>query len=78
MSLFIGQLSRFANKDELREAFEKFGKLERFELKTGYGFVTYGTKEEAEIAMNALNGKEFSERRICIEVCCSETVILRF
>jgi RNA recognition motif-containing protein len=72
MSLFIGQLSRFANKDDVREAFEKFGKLERFELKRSYGFVTYGTKEEAETAMKALNGKEFSERRICIEVCYFE------
>jgi RNA recognition motif-containing protein len=68
MSLFIGRLSKYARSDDIREAFEKYGQLERFELKSGYGFVVYASKDLAEAAMNGLQSKDFSGRKIVIEV----------
>ena len=34
----------------------------------GFGFVTYGTSEEADAAINAMNDQELDGRRICVNL----------
>lgn len=66
MNIYVGNLSRGATSDDLREEFEAFGEVEsahvvkdRFTGESrGFGFVQMPTKEEAQEAINNLNGKE--------------------
>ncbi|KAI1711251.1 RNA recognition motif domain-containing protein [Ditylenchus destructor] len=61
-SLFVGSLPENANLVSLFKAFSKFGKIVHLEMRNDgdlnqsgrgpYGFVTYGTKEEAHNALN--------------------------
>ncbi|KAI1706585.1 RNA recognition motif domain-containing protein [Ditylenchus destructor] len=60
-SLFIGSLPESATENSLVETFSKFGKLVHWQLRddgklnqsTPYGFVSYGTAEEALTALNS-------------------------
>ncbi|KAI1711250.1 RNA recognition motif domain-containing protein [Ditylenchus destructor] len=59
-SLFVGSLPENADRISLFKAFSKFGKIVHLELHNDggmdqrgpYGFVSYGTKEEADKALN--------------------------
>ncbi|KAI1699530.1 RNA recognition motif domain-containing protein [Ditylenchus destructor] len=60
-SLFVGSLPESATENSLVETFSKFGKLVHWQLhddgklnqSTPYGFVSYGTAEEALTALNS-------------------------
>jgi len=69
--LFIGGLSWNTDDQALEEAFSKFGKVEakviydkQSNRSKGYGFVTFGAKDEAEEAAKEMNGKEVDGRTI--------------
>ena len=72
MKLYVGNLSREATDDDLKQAFEPFGQVtsatvikERFSGESkGFGFVEMPTKAEAESAIAGLNGKEMRGRSI--------------
>lgn len=72
MNIYVGNLSRGATSDDLRETFEAFGEVEsahvvkdRFTGESrGFGFVEMPSKEEAQEAINNLNGKEFMGQEI--------------
>ena len=74
--LFVGGLSWGTDEHGLREAFEQFGALEEVKVITdrdtgrsrGFGFVTFGDAEEAEKAMNELNGSQLDGRTIAMDV----------
>ena len=74
MNIYVGNLPRQAGEDDLRQAFEAFGKImsvsvikDKFSGESkGFGFVEMPKRLEAEAAMTALNGKEFMGQAITV------------
>jgi len=72
MNIYVGSLSREVTEDDLRQAFEAFGKVESVTIikdkfsgeSRGFGFVEMPTKTEAQSAISAMNGKELKGRAI--------------
>jgi RNA recognition motif-containing protein len=70
MNLYIGNLSRDVTEDDLREAFQPFGKLESVSLikdkfsgvSKGFAFIEMPEKAEADAAIAGLHGKELKGR----------------
>ena len=66
MNIYIGNLSHEVTEDDLLELFEEFGKVESVKIITergsgtsrGFGFVEMPAEDEAQSAINDLNGKE--------------------
>ena len=72
--LFVGNLSYQATEDDLRELFQQAGTVASVRIITdqftrrprGFGFVEMATKEEAEQAIEQLNGRLFRDRNLVI------------
>src|ERR1051326_315268 len=72
--LFVGNLS--FNTTDLQDAFAAHGTVLEANLMTdratgrarGFGFVTMSTEEEAQKAMNALNGTSMDGRNLTVNV----------
>jgi RNA recognition motif-containing protein len=72
MNIYVGNLSREATEDELRQAFAAFGQVasaaiikDKFSGESrGFGFVEMASKEEGQAAITGLNGKEFKGRAL--------------
>jgi len=70
MNIYVGNLSRDVAEEDLRQAFEAFGKVEsvtiikdKFSAESrGFGFVEMPAKAEAQSAITGLNGKELKGR----------------
>ena len=70
MNIYVGNLSRDATEDDLRQAFESFGEIGSVNIikdkftgeSRGFGFVEMPTKAEAEAAITGLNGQELKGR----------------
>jgi RNA recognition motif-containing protein len=70
--LFVGGLSWNTGDNELRDAFERFGAVEDAKVITdrdtgrsrGFGFVTFGSGDDAQSAMQAMDGTELDGRNI--------------
>ena len=73
-SLFIGDLSRTVNEEMLMNIFLSVGPVESVDIKRdkvtknnlGYGFVKFGSREQAEAAKAKMNGLEIGGRAIRI------------
>ena len=71
-NIFVGNLSFNTNEDELRQAFEAYGQVERVSILTdrdtgrsrGFGFVEMASNEDGEKAIAALNGSQIGGRTI--------------
>ncbi len=76
MKIYIGNISRESTEDEVKELFSKFGEIENFKLirdintdqLKGFGFVDMPNDEEANKAINELNGSNFKERPLTVSV----------
>lgn len=74
MNIYVGNLAREASEDELRQAFAAFGAVSSASIikdkftgeSRGFGFVEMPSKEEAEAAMKALNGKDLKGRPLTV------------
>ncbi|MGE0496086.1 MAG: RNA recognition motif domain-containing protein [Vulcanimicrobiota bacterium] len=74
MNLFVGQLSYDAGEDELREAFEPFGEIVSVAVirdretgrHRGFGFVEFGSAEQGQAAINAMDGTSICGRRVVV------------
>lgn len=74
MNIYVGSLSFDVTEDELKELFAPFGQvtevrmiMDKFSGKSkGFGFVEMPSKEEAEKAINALNGKDMKGRDMTV------------
>jgi len=74
--LFVGNLSFNTTENDLQDAFAEHGTVEEVKLMTdrdtgrprGFGFVTMSTAEEAQAAMNALNGRQLDGRALTVNV----------
>ncbi len=72
MNIFIGNLNFRLSENELREAFEKFGEVSSAKIITdknsgrskGFGFIEMSDDEEAQQAIEALNGTNLGGRDI--------------
>jgi cold-inducible RNA-binding protein len=70
--LFVGNLPFAVTAENLQEMFGKFGAVVSSNVivdrvsgrSKGFGFVEMGTAEEAQAAMDALNGSEVGGRKI--------------
>lgn len=72
--LYVGNLSFSSNESALNDLFSQFGTVESVRLITdrdtgrskGFGFVEMSTDEEAQSAINDLNGKDFEGRPLTV------------
>ncbi|MBN20207.1 MAG: RNA-binding protein [Bdellovibrionaceae bacterium] len=68
--LYVGNIPFSATEDSLRDAFSSFGVVESSRIITdrdtgrskGFGFIEMGTDEEAETAIQNMNGAELDGR----------------
>ena len=71
-TVFVGDLSIFCNETDIEEAFTPFGKVlcVRIAFDVGnqkqlpFGFVEYGSKEDAEEAIKNMNGTLLCGRKL--------------
>ena len=74
MDIYVGNLNYQTTEAELREAFEAYGQLSDVRLITdrysgrskGFAFVEMPERNEAEAAVQALNGKPLQGRTITV------------
>lgn len=72
MNLYVGNLSYRLSEDELRQAFEEFGRVASCTIiknkltgeSKGFGFLEMPERSEAEAAINSLNGRELKGRKL--------------
>jgi RNA recognition motif-containing protein len=70
MKLYVGNLAYTVTQDDLKELFSEFGEASSVELisdrntgqSKGFGFVEMPSNSEADVAIKALNGKNFKGR----------------
>lgn len=71
-NIYVGNLDFKVNEDELRQAFSAYGQVDKVTIVTdrdtgqprGFGFVEMTNDEEAEKAINAMNGYQLGARAI--------------
>jgi RNA recognition motif-containing protein len=71
-NIFVGNLSFNSSEEAVRGLFESYGTVDRVSIITdrdtgrsrGFAFVEMSNDEEAERAINALNGMDFGGRKI--------------
>ena len=74
--LFVGNLSFDTTENDLQDAFAAFGSVTEANLmidrttnrSRGFAFVTMSTNEEAQKAIDAMNGKDLGGRAITVNV----------
>ena len=72
MNIYVGNLAFAITEDELRQAFEAFGKVDTATIikdkysgqSKGFGFVEMPSGDEARAAIEGLNGKELKGRNL--------------
>ena len=72
MNIYVGNLSYEITEEDLKMAFEPFGKVESVSIikdkysgqSKGFGFVDIPSKAEAQAAIDGLNGKELKGRTL--------------
>lgn len=70
MRIYVGNLSRDVTEDDLREAFQTFGRLDEVSIvkdrsnnvSKGFAFIEMPEKAEADAAIAGLHGKELKGR----------------
>ncbi|MDX1983934.1 MAG: RNA-binding protein [Bryobacteraceae bacterium] len=71
-NIFVGNLSFGSNEDDVRAMFEAYGAVDRVSIITdrdtgrsrGFAFVEMSNDEEADRAINALNGAQMGGRAL--------------
>jgi len=72
MKIYVGSLSYKATEEDLRKEFEGFGQVESVNIikdrysgeSRGFGFVEMPNKDEAQSAIEGLNGRELKGRKL--------------
>ena len=72
MNIYVGKLPREATEENLKEAFEVFGEVNRVKVikdnntgrSKGFGFVEIPAKAEVQSAIEGLNGKDLKGRSL--------------
>jgi RNA recognition motif-containing protein len=74
MNIYVGNMSYNVTEEDLRGAFEAFGKVDSVAIikdkysgeSKGFGFVEMPSTAEGQAAIEGLNGKEFKGRTLTI------------
>ncbi|MEK7796948.1 MAG: RNA-binding protein [Pseudomonadota bacterium] len=74
MNIFVGNLSRDATEEDLRQAFAAYGQVDKVSVlkdkftgePRGFGFVEMANKTEAQAAITGLNQKEIKGRALTV------------
>ncbi len=74
MNISVGNLSHDATEESLRDAFAAFGQVESVNIikdrfsgeSRGFGFVEMPSKQEAEKAIEEMNGKDLMGRAVSV------------
>jgi cold-inducible RNA-binding protein len=74
MKIYVGNLSRQASEDDLRQAFEAFGQVDTIAIirdkftgeSRGFGFVEMSSADEAKAAIEGVNGQELKGRTLSV------------
>ena len=74
MNIYAGNLSSDVTGDDLRQAFEAFGKVESANVimdkfsgeSKGFGFVEMPSKDEAAAAIAGMNGKDLKGKAVSV------------
>ncbi|MBN2479479.1 MAG: RNA-binding protein [Parachlamydiales bacterium] len=74
MKLYVGNLPHSYKEDDVKELFSKYSSVESCKIITdrdtgrskGFAFVEFGSREEAEAAIQELNGKDCDGRAIIV------------
>ena len=74
MNIYVGNISRTATEQDLRDAFTAFGEVSTASIikdkfsgeSRGFGFVEMPNKEEADKAISGLNGKDLKGRPLTV------------
>lgn len=72
MNIYVGNLFRETTEEQLREAFEAFGKVDTAAIikdkysgeSKGFGFVEMPSKDEAQAAIEGMNHSELDGRTL--------------
>ena len=72
--LYVGNLSYGTTDSDLQRMFEEFGSVQSAQVvmdrdsgrSKGFGFVEMGSDQEAQAAINALNGKDADGRALTV------------
>jgi RNA recognition motif-containing protein len=67
--LYVGNLTYSVNEGNLRDLFGSYGEVESVKVieQKGFGFVEMATIEQAQAALDALNGTEYEGRTLRID-----------
>ena len=74
--LFVGNVSFGTSESQLEDAFAQYGSVVEATLlmdretgrPRGFGFVTMGTEEEANAAIEGMNGKDVDGRNLTVNI----------
>lgn len=74
MNIYVGNLPKTTNSDNVRKAFETFGKVGEVKLiedrmsneLRGFGFIEMPSKDEAMEAIKTLNGSDLDGRSLVV------------
>ena len=74
MNIYVGNMSFDVTEEALKAAFAEFGEITEIRLimdkftgkSKGFGFVEMPSKEEAEKAIEEMNGKDFNGRALSV------------
>ena len=74
MNIYVGNLAYKTTQDDLREAFEAFGAVDKVQIITdkltgqskGFGFVEMTEASAAKAAIDGLNGKDIGGRTLTV------------
>ena len=72
MNIYVGNLAYRTTEDDLRREFERFGAVSRVDIisdrdtgrSKGFGFIEMANSEEAQVAIQALDGASIGERTL--------------
>ena len=72
--LYVGNLSYDMSDSDLQTLFEQFGQVQSVQIimdrdtgrSKGFGFVEMGSPQEAQAAIDGLNGKEMNGRQLTV------------
>ncbi|KAG9296584.1 hypothetical protein G9A89_015176 [Geosiphon pyriformis] len=67
MALFVGRLALDTHPRDLEHIFDKYGRLNRLEVKRGYAFVEYMDERDASDALKETDGMRVRGNRIVVE-----------
>jgi hypothetical protein len=66
MRIYIGKLSQETRERDIDDAFKKFGRIAKLDLKNGFCFLEYEDARDAEDSLS-MNGQELGGSKILVE-----------